>query len=153
MFGIVYADRRIKQGGTMKVLEDFFKGLSDVTRLRIMNLLLQGELCVCDIQRIVDGSQPTISRHLNYLKHSGLVLDRRDGLRVFYRVAKQNNTDLKTLHQFLRKIFKGKSVLEDDLKELKDAMAQGTCAIPTPIRTVGHVVNDTTSSRTPLEAS
>lgn len=137
----------------MKVLEDYFKGLSDVTRLRIMNLLLQGELCVCDIQRIVDGSQPTISRHLNYLKHSGLVLDRRDGLRVFYRVAKEKNQDLKALHQFLRKVFKGKSVLEDDLKDLKDAMARGACAIPTPIRTVGSVVSDTASSRAPLAAN
>ena len=137
----------------MKVLEDYFKGLSDVTRLRIMNLLLQGELCVCDIQRIVDGSQPTISRHLNYLKHSGLVLDRRDGLRVFYRVAKEKSTDLKALHQFLRKVFKSKSVLEDDLKELKDAMARGACARPTPIRTVSQVVNGATSSRTPLAAS
>ena len=137
----------------MNVLEGYFKGLSDATRLRIMNLLLQGELCVCDIQRIVDGSQPTISRHLNYLKHSGLVLDRRDGLRVFYRVPKEKSTDFKALHQFLRKVFKGKSVLEDDLKDLKDAMARGTCAIPTPLRTVGSVVNDTTSSRTTIEAS
>lgn len=137
----------------MKGLEDYFKGLSDVTRLRIMNLLLQGELCVCDIQRIVDGSQPTISRHLNYLKHSGLVLDRRDGLRVFYRVTKKNSVDLKPLHQFLRKVFKGKSVLQDDLRELKDAMARGACAIPTPIRTASQVVNSATSSRTPIGAS
>jgi ArsR family transcriptional regulator len=134
----------------MKDLKGYFKGLSDVTRLRIMNLLLQGELCVCDIQRIVDGSQPSVSRHLNYLKHAGLVLDRRDGLRVFYRVAKENSTDLKALHQFLRKVFKGKSVLEDDLKDLKDARARGACAIPTPLRTVGLVVNDATRSRTPL---
>jgi ArsR family transcriptional regulator len=134
-------------------LEDYFKGLSDITRLRIMNLLLQGELCVCDIQRIVDGSQPTVSRHLNYLKHAGLLLDRRDGLRVFYRLAKGNNTDLKALHQFLRKVFKGKSVLEDDRKELKDAMARGACAIPTPIRAGGPMVGDATTSRTPLEAS
>jgi ArsR family transcriptional regulator len=118
-----------------------------------MNLLLKGELCVCDIQRIVDGSQPTISRHLNYLKHSGLVLDRRDGLRVFYRVTKKDSVDLKPLHQFLRKAFKGKSVLEDDLKELKDAMARGVCAIPTPIRDVGPVVVNATSSRTPIEAN
>ena len=137
----------------MKVLEDYFKGLSDVTRLRIMNLLLEGELCVCDIQRIVDGSQPTISRHLNYLKHSGLVVDRRDGLRVFYRVPKEKSTDFKALHQFLRKVFKGKSVLEDDLKDLKDAMARGTCAIPTPIRTLAPMGRDATGSRTSLEAS
>jgi ArsR family transcriptional regulator len=137
----------------MRDLEGYFKGLSDVTRLRIMNLLLQGELCVCDIQRIVDGSQPTISRHLNYLKHSGLVLDRRDGLRVFYRVAKETNSDLKALRQFLRKVFKGRSVLKDDLKELRDSIARGACAIPTPIRIGGPVVSDATSTRAPLATS
>ena len=137
----------------MKELERYFKGLSDMTRLRIMNLLLQGELCVCDIQRIVDGSQPTISRHLTYLKHSGLVLDRRDGLRVFYRVSKTKGADLKALHQFLRKVFKGKSVLEDDLRELKEAMARGACAVPTPVRRVASVMNRTTTSRAPLAAN
>jgi len=119
----------------MRELEGYFRGLSDVTRLRIMNLLLHGELCVCDIQRILDASQPTISRHLNYLKHSGLVLDRRDGLRVFYRVVEEDKADLKALLEFLRKAFEGKSVLENDLKQLRDAMARGACAVPPPIRT------------------
>jgi len=82
-----------------------------------------------------------------------LVLDRRDGLRVFYRVPKEKNPDLKALHQFLRKVFKGKRVLEDDLRELKDAMARGTCAIPTPIRIGGPVVGDVTSTRAPLATS
>ncbi len=136
----------------MRDLEGYFKGLSDATRLRIMNLLLKGELCVCDIQRIVDGSQPTVSRHLNYLKHSGLVLDRRDGLRVFYRLAKGNNPDLKALHRFLRKVFRGKSVLEADVKELKDAMARGACAIPTRIRSEQSVAGEATSSHASLEA-
>ncbi len=137
----------------MRVLEDFFKGLSDITRLRIMNLLLQGELCVCDIQRIIGESQSMVSRHLNYLKHSGLVLDRRDGLRVFYRVARDNDPDLRALRQFLRKVFKGKSALEDDLKELKGAMARGACAKPTTVRTGGLVMGDSNSTRTSLGAN
>ncbi len=134
----------------MRMLEDYFKGLSDVTRLRIMNLLLQGELCVCDIQRIIDESQSMISRHLNYLKHSGLVLDRRDGLRVFYRVSRADKADLKALHQFLRKVFKGKSVLEDDLKELKAARARGACAKPTQFRVNDPVGSDRASNRVSL---
>lgn len=132
--------------GRMRDLEGYFKGLSDNTRLRIMNLLLQGELCVCDIQRIIAGTQPTISRHLNYLKQSGLVLDRRDGLRVFYRVAKGNNADLQALHQFLRKVFKGKKVLEDDLEELKQAMARGVCAVPTTYRSHHRILGEATTS-------
>lgn len=137
----------------MRALEDYFKGLSDTTRLRIMNLLLQGELCVCDLQRILEGSQPTVSRHLNYLKHSGLVLDRRDGLRVFYRVVKGGDADLKALHQFLRRVFKGKRVLEDDRAELQRSLARGACAKPTPTHVDAPVASDRTGNRTPLGAS
>ncbi len=137
----------------MRGLEGYFKGLSDVTRLRIMNLLLQGELCVCDLQRIINESQSLVSRHLNYLKHAGLVLDRRDGLRVFYRLAKGNNADLKAIHRLLRKVLKGKSVVEDDLKELNEAMARGACAKPTPTHLDRPFASDRTSSRAPLAAS
>ncbi len=137
----------------MRPLEGYFKGLSDVTRLRIINLLLRGELCVCDIQRIINESQSLVSRHLNYLKHSGLVLDRRDGLRVFYRLAKGDNADLKALHRFLRNVFKDKSVLEDDLRDLKEAMARGACAKPTPTHGDGPATSGRTGSGAPLEAS
>ena len=71
----------------MKELEQYFKALADANRLRILNLLLHGELCVCDIQFVLEASQPNVSRHLAYLKNSGLVLDRRDGFRIFYRLA------------------------------------------------------------------
>jgi hypothetical protein len=62
----------------MKELEQYFKALGDANRLRILNLLLHGELCVCDIQFVLAASQPNVSRHLAYLKNSGLVIDRRD---------------------------------------------------------------------------
>ena len=56
----------------MKELEQYCKGMADRNRLRILNLLLHGELCGCDIQYVLDTSQPNISRHLQYLKNSGL---------------------------------------------------------------------------------
>jgi ArsR family transcriptional regulator len=59
-------------------LEGYFKALADVNRLRIVNLLFYGELCGCDIQVVLETSQPNASRHLTYLKHAGLVRDRRD---------------------------------------------------------------------------
>ena len=73
----------------MKELEQYFKALDDTNRLRILNLLLHGELCVCDIQYVLRATQPNVSRHLSYLKNSGLVLDRRGGYRIFYRLADQ----------------------------------------------------------------
>ena len=114
----------------MRELEAYFKGLSDSTRLRIMNLLLNGELCVCDIQRVLNASQPNISRHLNYLKHAGLVSDRRDGLRVFYRLRQETSGRLSGLYGYLREAFRGDGTLEADLRQLREAIEKGTCAIP-----------------------
>ena len=70
----------------MRNLEQLFKGLADQTRLRILNLLIHGELCVCDIHYVLESSQSNVSRHLTYLKNSGLVLDRREGTRMYYRL-------------------------------------------------------------------
>jgi ArsR family transcriptional regulator len=61
--------------------------LADPTRLRILALLQHGELCVCDIHASLDVPQPTASRHLAYLRRHALVVGRRDGLWVHYRLA------------------------------------------------------------------
>ena len=68
-------------------LESLFKALADGTRLRILALLQAGEICVCDIHGSLGLPQPTVSRHLAYLRKSGLVHGRRDGLWVHYRLA------------------------------------------------------------------
>jgi ArsR family transcriptional regulator, arsenate/arsenite/antimonite-responsive transcriptional repressor len=64
-----------------------FRALADRTRLRIVNLLARGTLCVCDIQRILRLPQSSISRHLALLKAAGLIRDRRDGMRTFYALT------------------------------------------------------------------
>jgi len=62
-----------------------FKALSDETRLRILALLLaHGELCVCDLIATLQLPQSTVSRHLAYLRKTGLVRDRREGLWMYY---------------------------------------------------------------------
>ena len=68
-------------------METLFKALADATRLRILGLLLTGEVCVCDIHESLKIPQPKASRHLAYLRRSGLVETRRDGLWVHYRLA------------------------------------------------------------------
>lgn len=68
-------------------LESVCKALSDRTRLRILGLLSAGEICVCDIHASLDLPQPTVSRHLAYLRRTGLVAWRKDGLWVHYRLA------------------------------------------------------------------
>ena len=66
---------------------DFFKQLSDETRLRCLMLMLaEGELCVCELTHALGLSQPKISRHLAHLRQHGLVQDRRAGQWIHYRL-------------------------------------------------------------------
>ena len=125
-----YAYMRIKNEPARVQLTDTFKGLADPTRLRIMNLLLHGELCVCHIQRVLGASQPNVSRHLNYLKHSGLVFDRREGFRVYYRLVDSRDEPLKGLFEFLRMAVRGDANLRQDLGQLKRGVREGTYASP-----------------------
>ena len=65
-----------------------FNALADETRLRILNLLNVGELCVCDIIKILKEPQSKVSRHLAYLRRAGLVEGRKEGLWMHYRLSK-----------------------------------------------------------------
>jgi ArsR family transcriptional regulator len=69
-------------------MENLFKALADATRLRILGLLLTGEVCVCDIHESLKIPQPKASRHLAYLRRTGLVETRREGLWIHYRLGK-----------------------------------------------------------------
>ncbi|MEE4243707.1 MAG: metalloregulator ArsR/SmtB family transcription factor [Desulfopila sp.] len=63
-----------------------YKALGDVTRLRILGLLRNGELCVCDIMEVLKLPQSTVSRHLAYLRNNGLVSGRRKGKWMYYQL-------------------------------------------------------------------
>jgi ArsR family transcriptional regulator len=110
-------------------LTGYFKGLADSNRLRILNLLLHGELCGCDIRYVMETSQPNVSRHLNYLRNCGLVKDRRIGYRVFYSLAEHKQGTLAALFEFLGKAFKHEAAFERDSRKLKQAIESGACAI------------------------
>lgn len=113
----------------MRELEQLFKALADVNRLRILNLLLHGELCVCDIQYVLATSQPNVSRHLAYLKNSDLVIDRRDGYRIYYRLAEPKQGLRKRLFEFLQDAYKNEEQLRDDTRRLREAIQEGSCTI------------------------
>lgn len=68
-------------------LAKVFRALADETRLRILALLRDGEVCVCHIHGGLRLPQPTVSRHLAYLRESGLVEARRQGVWMYYRLA------------------------------------------------------------------
>jgi ArsR family transcriptional regulator len=68
-----------------------FKALSDETRLRILSLLKDGEVCVCDLAETLNSTQPNISFHLSMLREAGLIKDRKDGRWVHYSL---NDSDM-----------------------------------------------------------
>jgi ArsR family transcriptional regulator len=68
-------------------MEGLFLALGDKTRLRIINLIRGGEVCVWFFTEVLNESQPKISRHLAYLRNAGVVTTRREGKWIYYRIA------------------------------------------------------------------
>ncbi len=108
-------------------LEQCFKGLADTNRLRMVNLLMHGELYGCDIQYVLAMPQPNVSRHLSYLKNCDLVLDRRDGFRIFYRLADPRSERKRCLFDLLKREFRGEEIYQQDIRRLRRAIAAGSC--------------------------
>jgi ArsR family transcriptional regulator, arsenate/arsenite/antimonite-responsive transcriptional repressor len=81
----------------IKTTAAIFNALADRTRLRILNLLGEGELCVCDLMKLMREPQSKVSRHLSYLRRSGLVQPRKKGLWVHYGLSKAGAAALKVL--------------------------------------------------------
>jgi ArsR family transcriptional regulator len=88
----------------MKKLETVLKAVADPNRLRVLNILFQQETCVCDLQSVLGLPQPLLSRHLAYLRNAGLVRDRREGPRVWYSPALDDEV-ARALGEFLRSVF------------------------------------------------
>ena len=89
--------RETKGTAAVDQLESIFKALADKTRLRILALLGENEVCVCHIHDSLGLPQPTVSRHLAYLRRAGLVDVRRDGVWMHYQVARSLNPNVQTV--------------------------------------------------------
>lgn len=110
----------------MKNLAHIFKALSDETRLRILALLSAGELCVCDLMAALELPQSTVSRHLAYLRHAGLVDDERRGIWMFYRLTQASALGDELLRLLIDKINESNQVHQDRkaLNALPDAQGR-----------------------------
>jgi ArsR family transcriptional regulator len=110
-------------------MEDLFKALADATRLRILGLLLTGEVCVCDIHESLKIPQPKASRHLAYLRQSGLVDTRRDGLWIHYRLAKLADPVLAAIVDAVRHALTHTETVQRDAERLQKRTG---CCVPKP---------------------
>lgn len=97
----------------MRDLAQFFSALSDQTRLRLLSLIKSREVCVCYLQEVLKTNQPKISRHLAYLKRTGLVEARRDGKWTHYRLAKLNGEREKILLETLARLGRERQIQND----------------------------------------
>lgn len=104
-----------------------FKALSDRTRLRMVNLLLEGELCVCEVMEVLKITQSKASRHLTYLRNAGLVRNRRKGLWVYYSLARPGNTVHSQLLTAVRDSRTQIGLLKMDLKRLARVSERNIC--------------------------
>lgn len=97
---------------TVQDLDAVFKGFADPTRIRILSLLAAGELCVCDLVDILGLPQPTVSRHLAYLRRMGLVEATRAAKFAHYRLAEPEHAVHQNLIDCVRTCFRGITSLD-----------------------------------------
>lgn len=110
-------------------METLFKALADTTRLRILGLLLTGEVCVCDIHESLKIPQPKASRHLAYLRRAGLVATRRDGLWIHYRLGTLPDPVLGAIVDAVRHALAHTDTVRRDAERLQKRTG---CCVPAP---------------------
>src|SRR2546428_9789451 len=110
-------------------MQSLFRALADVTRLRILGVLLTGEVCVCHIHESLKIPQSKASRHLAYLRRSGLVETRRQGLWIHYRLGKFADPVLATINDAVRHALTHIDIVRCDGERLQKRTG---CCMPTP---------------------
>ena len=108
-------------------LEGLFKALGDATRLRILRLLMAGEVCVCDIHEVLGIPQSKASRHLAYLRRTGLVATRREGLWIHYRLAEAADPVVATIRDAATHVLGHVDTLRNDAARLEKRTG---CCVP-----------------------
>jgi len=104
-----------------------FRAFSDRTRLRILHLLHGGELCVCDLVRVLSIPQPTASRHLAYLRKAGLVVARKAGLWSYYSLMPPQGEFHERLLSCIGSCFGDVPELKKDAERARKVRRDGGC--------------------------
>ncbi len=113
---------------TAEALEALFQALGDRTRLRLLNLMAGGEVCVCFFVEVLDEPQPKISRHLAYLRSAGLVSTSRDGKWISYAIAPPENPTVLAAFEAVMTTLKEDRELQRD----RLALARACCSTRAP---------------------
>ena len=110
-------------------MESLFTALSDKTRLRLLNLMREDEVCVCFFTEVLGESQPKISRHLAYLRNADLVSSRREGKWMHYKIEMPDNKHItKILTETLEALKE-----QDDMREDFEKLVNICCSAEVPL--------------------
>ena len=114
-----------KTNSTAVTLEALFQAVADRTRLRLLNLMADGEVCVCFFIEVLEQPQPKISRHLAYLRSAGLVSSRREAKWVHYTITPPEDPTARAAFEGIM------TTLRRDRQMQRDrAMLAGACCSP-----------------------
>ena len=114
----------------MKSTTRVTKALADVQRVRILQLLEKGELCVCQIIEVLGLAPSTVSKHLSLLSSAGLVEMRKDGRWAYYRLPDGDGPDsVRPLLEWLRQTLKDDVIIEQDRALLKQVLTLDQCDV------------------------
>ena len=113
-----------KSKTTAAALEELFQALADRTRLRLLNLMADGEVCVCFLVEVLGEAQPKISRHLAYLRSAGLARTRRDAKWVNYTIARPQDATVRAAFDAVMATLKADREMQGD----RAALARACCA-------------------------
>ena len=111
-------------------IELLFKALADRTRLRLINLIGEDEVCVCFFVEVLKTNQPKISRHLAYLRKAGVVSARREGKWIHYRIVEPPDEHAANIFREVRTWLKNDHVMQSD----RTRLAQICCAQQLPVQ-------------------
>ncbi len=114
--------------------ELFFSSLADRTRLRILNLLRDGEVCVCFFAGTLETNNPKVSRHLAYLKRASLVTARRDGKWMHYSLNRPTDENAASVFDATMKMLESDEEMKTDRKRLSEFC----CAPDAPVMIRGR---------------
>jgi ArsR family transcriptional regulator, arsenate/arsenite/antimonite-responsive transcriptional repressor len=114
-------------------MEPFFAALADRTRLRLINLIGNDEVCVCFFVEVLQTNQPKISRHLAYLRRAGIVAARREGKWMHYRIAEPSDERAARVFAEVRAWLKEEREMQKD----RERLAKVCCAPQPPVSIQG----------------
>ncbi len=123
----------VAKGESEIVMERFFSALADRTRLRLLNLMSGGEVCVCFFVEVLGMSQPKISRHLAYLRRAGVVASRREGKWMHYRLVEPAGETERRVFREVRAWLRE----EGEMRRDRERLVKMCCAPRLPVQLQG----------------